>query len=351
MHRDDGRGGPSGVRLDEIPRPVVQRGGVVLEVRACGANRIDLLTRDDQVTAPIRYPHVFGSEVAGVVAEVGEGVDPALVGSRAVVNPTVACGRCELCGAGRENLCAASEVFGVQTDGGFAEFVAVSATQLVPLPDAVSFEAGASVIAAGATALQMLRSAARLRLGETVLVIAAGSGLGSLAVQIAVASGARVIATAGSEAKRARVGELGAEVVIDHREPGWFRQVRAATGGRGVDVVLEHVGAATWNDSLRSLARGGRLVTCGGHSGFGVELDLWSFFVKGQTLIGSFSASRRDVIDVLDLVAAGRIAPVVEAVLPLDLAEEALARLDAGTVFGKLVLAPAPAPQQPTTSA
>lgn len=327
------------LQLDEIPTPAPALGEVLVAVHACGLNRVDLLTRDGQAV-PGELPHIPGSEVAGQIVELGAGVAGWKPGERVAVDPIITCGSCVFCRAGRGNMCLRARVFGVHTHGGYAEYAVARADQLVALPDEVSFEAAASVIAAGATAWQMLRHRAQLRAAEDVLVIAGGSGLGSLAVQIGVLAGARVAATAGDDAKCARAKQLGAAFSVNHRDSDWPQAVRAWTGGRGVDLVVEHVGAATWEGSLAALSRGGRLVTCGGHSGFDVRLDLWSLFVKGQSILGSFAATRQDVIDVLALVAEGRIQPVIDQVLPLGSVTEAQRRLDERSAFGKILLSP-----------
>jgi NADPH:quinone reductase-like Zn-dependent oxidoreductase len=327
------------LELDELEIPEPQAGEALVRVRACGLNRIDLLARDGQA-APPQLPHTPGSEVAGDVVSVGPGVADWGPGDRVAVDPVISCGECSFCRRGQGNMCLRGRIYGVQTTGGYAEYTLAPASQLIRLPDALTYEAAASVTAAGATAWRMLVHRARVRVDEKVLVIAGASGLGAMAIQIAALAGARVAATAGSDAKCARAEELGAEVTVNHRDPEWPDAVRRWTGGPGVDIVVEHVGAATWAGSLRALTRGGRLVTCGGHSGFGVELDLWSFFVKGQTLLGSFAATRQDLVDVLHLVADGRIDPVIDSVLPLEQAAEAQRRLDAREAVGKVLLNP-----------
>lgn len=322
----------------DVPRP--GPGEVLVRVRACGLNQVDLLTRDGKTPGEVPLPHISGTEVAGDVAALGTGVISWAPGDRVVVDPVLSCGQCSFCRSGSDNMCLRGRIYGVQTQGGYAEYAAAPAAQLIALPAAMTYAAAAGVAVTGPTAWHMLRRRADLRIGEDVLVIAAGSGIGVLAVQIANLAGARVVATAGSEDKMLRAKELGAQHVVNHRDPQWPEQVRAVTGGRGVDVVFEHVGAATWDGSLRALARGGRLVTSGGHSGFTVSLDLWHLFVKEHTVIGSFAGSRQDLVDVLRLLERGEIRPVVQETVGLDEVARAQRLLEDRGVFGKLLLDP-----------
>lgn len=237
-------------------------------------------------------------------------------------------------------MCRNGRVFGVQTPGGYAERVVAPANQLIRLPESLSYAQAAAVAVTGPTAWHMLRRRANIQAGEDVLVIAAGSGIGVLGVQIAAVTGARVIATAGSEDKIRQARDLGAQFAVNHRDPTWPEQVREWTGGRGVDVVFEHVGAATWKGSLRALARGGRLVTCGGHSGFTVDINLWHLFVKEHTIIGSFAGSRQDFLDVFHLVEQRKIRPVIHEIFALEDVKKAQEMLESRQVFGKLLLDP-----------
>ncbi len=333
-----------GVRLvfeRDVPVPVPGSGEVLIAVKACGLNQVDILSRDGQTPQAIPLPHISGTEVAGDIVAVGPEVSGWAVSARVVVDPILSCGHCASCITGATNMCRTGKVFGVQTDGGYAEYAVAPARQLLALPPQLSYMQAAAIAVTGPTAWHMLRRRADIRIGEDVLVIAAGSGIGVLGVQIAKAAGARVIATAGSAEKMRQALEIGADEVVNHREEGWAERVRAWTGGRGVDVVFEHVGKATWQGSLRALARGGRLVTCGGHSGFEVDINLWHLFVKEHVLIGSFAGTRRDFLDVLQLAVAGRIRPVIQQVFPLDKVVDAQGLLEDRQVFGKLMLDPA----------
>lgn len=338
LHEVNGR---AEFRLDkdvEVPTP--KAGEVLLAVKACGLNQVDLLTRDGQTPAAIPLPHISGTEVAGEVVSVGPGVTEWKVGERVVVDPILSCGGCSFCLSGQTNMCLRGRVFGVQTQGGYAERVVAPAHQLVRLPESLSYAEAAAVAVTGPTAWHMLRRRADIRIGEDVLIIAAGAGIGVLGMQIAAAAGARVIVTAGSEDKLRQARELGAQFAVNHREPSWPEQVRQWTGGRGVDVVFEHVGAATWEGSLRSLARGGRMVTCGGHSGFSVNINLWHLFVKEHTIIGSFAGSRDDFMNVLRLVEQRKIKPVIQQVFSLEDLTKAQALMESRQVFGKLIIEP-----------
>lgn len=338
LHEVNGR---AEFRLDkdvEVPTP--KAGEVLLAVKACGLNQVDLLTRDGQTPAAIPLPHISGTEVAGDVVSVGPGVTGWKVGERVVVDPILSCGDCSFCLSGQTNMCLRGRVFGVQTQGGYAERVVAPAHQLVRLPESLSYAEAAAVAVTGPTAWHMLRRRADIRIGEDVLIIAAGAGIGVLGMQIAAVAGARVIVTAGSEDKLRQARELGAQFAVNHRDPSWPEQVRKWTGGRGVDVVFEHVGAATWEGSLRSLARGGRLVTCGGHSGFSVNINLWHLFVKEHTIIGSFAGSRDDFMNVLRLVEQRKIKPVIQQIFSLEDLTKAQALMESRQVFGKLIIEP-----------
>ncbi len=331
-------GGPEVLRVRDLPDPVPGAGEVVVRVRACGVNHLDLDLRAGTSRIPLRLPHLLGMEVAGEVAAVGPGASEHRPGQRVLVVRAVTCGSCPACLAGDDNLCPARETFGVQRPGGYAQYLRAPVRNVIALPPALSFEAAAAIQVAFSTAWFMLVERAGLRPGETVLVVAGGSGVGSAAVQIACRAGARVIATAGSPAKRERLLGLGAEAVVDHGHPGWPEEVRRLTGGAGVDLVFEHVGGGLFPGALSALRRGGRLVTCGGHGGEQVSLDLVDLFRRQAAIIGSYSAPTRTVLEVVRHVAAGAFRPVIHATLPLGDAAEAHALLQARAAFGKVVL-------------
>ena len=336
-----GQDGQAELRLDtDVPIPSPGAGEVLIRVRACGLNQVDLLTKDGQTPQAVPLPHISGTEVAGDIAALGAGVTDWEIGARVVIDPIIACRHCENCIRGETNMCRNSRVFGVQTEGGYAEYAVAPAQQLLKLPDNLDYTAAAAMAVTGPTAWHMLRDRAKVVLGEDVLIIAAGSGIGVLGMQIAAAAGARVIATAGGADKVRRTLEIGADFAVDHNDPTWPDQVRRFTGGRGVDIVFEHVGAATWEGSLRALARGGRLVTCGGHSGFQVGFNLWHLFVKEHTLIGSFGGTRRDFLEVMRMAAQGNLRQVVQESFSLADVPKAQDLLRQRKVFGKLILDP-----------
>ncbi len=333
-------GGLEELRYEEAPTPRPGPGEVMVRVGACGVNRVDILSREGQTPFKTPLPHVSGSDVAGVVVESGEGVEGIDLGRRVVILPTLSCGTCGMCRVGEDNMCLRGGIFGVMCHGGYAEYTLAPARNIVPLPEGLGVVETAAIAIVGATAWHMLVSRARLRQSEDLLIVAAGSGIGAMGVQIGKLSGARVIATAGSPEKLEKVKALGADFVVDHSRPGWSQEVRRVTERRGVDVVFEHVGAATWEESLACLTRNGRLVTCGGHTGFKVGIDLWHLFVKQITLIGSFAGTRQDLLDVLTVASRGLLRPVLHSVLPLAEAAEAQRLMEHRGIFGKVVLTP-----------
>ncbi len=333
-------GGVDRLRFEDAPIPRPGPGAVLVRVAACGVNRVDILSREGQTPFKTPFPHVSGSDVAGTVVDVGEGVDAATRGARVVIVPNLSCGACAMCDRGEDNMCLRGGIFGVMCHGGYAEYVVAPARALLTLPDGVGLIEAAAMAVVGSTAWHMLVARAGLGRGEDVLVLAAGSGIGAMAVQIGRLRGARVIATVGRPAKVAKARALGADFVVDHSKPGWADEVRRITDRRGVDVVFEHVGAATWDESLACLTRNGRLVTCGGHTGFKVSIDLWHLFVKQLTLIGSFAGTRQDLADVLDAASRGLLRPVIHDVLPLASAAAAQRLMEDREIFGKVLLTP-----------
>ena len=333
-------GGADRLRLEEVPDPSPGPREAVVRVKACGLNRLDLFVREGKLPIPIPLPHILGAEMAGEVLSLGPEADGFAKGDRVAVLCRIGCGRCEFCRAGEVNLCLESHSLGIDLPGGYAELAAVPVSNLLLLPEGVSYlDAGGASLSA-LTAWHMLVGRAKVRPGEVVLILAAGSGVGSAAVQIAKALGARVIATAGGEEKAERARALGADEVIDHRAKDLLKEVRRLTERRGVDVVFEHIGAETFSRSLEALARNGRLVTCGAHTGSRVEIDLWRLFAKQISIIGSYYGTRQELQEVLGMMALGRLRTIVHETYPLSGAADAHRLMEARGQFGKLILTP-----------
>lgn len=331
-------GGPDVLRVGPVQRPAIEAGTVLVRVRAAGVNHIDLWMREGMPKLVIPLPHVPGGDVAGELAEIGPGVAGFSVGQRVVVNPGLSCGRCARCRDGQDNLCLDFGLIGEACWGGQAEFLRVPAENLVPLPDAIDDVTAAATPVTYLTAWHMLVDRARLAAGQWVLVWAAGSGVGSAGVQIAKLVGARVIATASSEDKRAQARALGADVVFDSAAPELLAEVKRLTGGAGVDVVFEHTGAATFATSVRAAARGGVVVTCGATSGARAELDLRHVFWRQLSILGATLAPRGRLFKLVSLIAQGKLRPNVDRVLPMADVAQAHAAIANRQVFGKIVL-------------
>jgi NADPH:quinone reductase-like Zn-dependent oxidoreductase len=333
-------GGPDVLRYGERPDPAPGPGEALVRVRACGINHLDLWVRSGLRGLEPEMPHVLGNDVVGEIVAVGPGVGHVAPGRKTLVNPTLSCGVCAACANGDDNLCRSHDVIGRRRNGGYAELVAVPAANCLPYPDNLAWEQAAAVPLVFLTAWHMLVTRARVRPGEDVLVIGAGSGVGSAAVQVARLHGARVIATAGSTAKRARAHDLGAHETIDHASEDVAKRARELTGRKGVEVVVEHVGGRVFEAGVAALARDGRLVTCGATLGNRAALDLDLLFGRHLTLLGSWMGRRSDLNDVLRHVASGALKPVVDSVRPLAEARAAHERIEAREHFGKLVLVP-----------
>lgn len=331
-----GHGGPEVLRLVEVPDPVPGPSDALVRVGACALNHLDLWQRRGLERVTIPLPHVPGSDIAGEVVDGGpSGLD---AGTRVLVHPAVSCGACPACRAGRDNLCPSFGVIGFQTEGGYAELVAVPARNLVPLPPGTDLVEGAAFPLTFLTAWHMLVSRAAVQAGETVLVVGAGSGVGQAAIQVARLHGARVFATGGQPWKLEAARALGAEAAIDHAREDVAAEIRRLTDRRGVDVVIEHVGQAVWEKAVRCLAPGGRLVTCGATTGHEGRIDLRILFVRQVSLMGSYMGTRAEFLAAVAALAAGRLRPVVDAVFPLAEAASAHRRLEARENFGKIVL-------------
>ena len=330
-------GGPDVLRYEDAPDPALAPGEVLVRVRACALNRLDIWERAGLPAVKIPMPHISGSDVAGEVAAAN--ATDVVVGQRVMLQPGMSCGRCIMCLSGRDNECARYEVLGYMNHpGGYAELVKVPAQNLVPLPDDVDFVRAAAFPLTFVTAWHMLMTRARLKRGEDVLVLAGGSGVGHAAIQIAHLHGARVIATAGSDDKLERARALGASEVIHHHKQDIADEIKRLTNRRGVDVVIEHVGEATWARSVRSLARGGRLVTCGATTGANAGIDLRVLFARQLTLIGTYMGTKGELLAAARFFFTGQLTPVVDRTYPLADVAAAQMRLERSEQFGKIVL-------------
>jgi NADPH:quinone reductase-like Zn-dependent oxidoreductase len=327
-------GGPEVLTYEDVPEPRSERGFAIVRVRACALNHLDLWERSGLPRVTFPLPHISGADVAGEIVD-AEGF---AAGQRVMLQPGLSCGRCPACVSGRDNLCPFYDVLGYMSQGGYAELVKVPLANLIPIPDRIGFVEAAAFPLTFLTAWHMLLTVAGLRPGESVLVLAGGSGVGQAAIQIARFIGAHVIATAGSEAKVARAKEIGAHEAIDHSSGPFAAEVKRLTRGRGVDVVVEHVGEATWAQSVRTLARGGRVVTCGATSGAAAAQDLQHLFARQLSLLGSYMGRKGELLEASQLFFAGRLRPVVDTTFPLREAAEAQQRMERREQFGKIVL-------------
>jgi NADPH:quinone reductase-like Zn-dependent oxidoreductase len=329
-------GGAEVLRYEDVSDPLPREGRALIRVRACALNHLDLWQRRGMPRRPIPLPHISGSDVAGEVIDGGGRFEP---GTRVMLQPGLSCGVCRQCLEGRDNLCPSYDVLGLSSDGGYAEMVSVPIQNVIPIPDHVPFEVAAAFPLTFLTAWHMLVTLARVRAGDDVLVLAGGSGVGQAAIQIARLKGARVFATSAA-AKMERTLALGAEKVFDHYATDFGKEARAVTGGRGVDVVVEHVGEATWDRSVRALANGGRLVTCGATTGGNAAVNLTHLFARQLSLLGSYMGEKRELLEAAPELFAGRLVPAIDVVLPLSEAANAHRRLESQEHFGKIVLQP-----------
>src|SRR6202171_47393 len=289
-------GGPEVLKFTEHADPQIKSSEVLVEVRACALNHLDVWVRGGLPGIKIPLPHILGNDVAGVVGEVGELVTWVKPGDEVMLQPGVSCGHCPECLAGRDNMCDEYDIIGYRRDGGYAELLAVPGVNVIPKPKDLSWPEAAALPLVTLTAWHMLVTRAQVQPGEDVLVHAAGSGVGSIGIQVAKLRGARVIATASSDDKLAKAKDLGADEVVNYSKDDWPKQVKQLTNRRGVDVVFEHTGAATWPGSIASLKPNGRVVTCGATSGFAAQTDLRQVFYRHLTILGSFMGSKGELL-------------------------------------------------------
>jgi NADPH:quinone reductase-like Zn-dependent oxidoreductase len=336
-------GGLKQLRVRELPTPRIDSPDQVLvRVKAGALNHLDLFVADGLPGVNYSFPHVIGSDGAGTVHEVGSAVGEFRLGDRVMVNPTMSCGECPACGAGEEPLCTRLGVLGEHCSGTIAEYIVLPAGNLARIPGGMPWPEAAAFTLATLTAWRMLVTRARLEVGETVLIVGIGGGVALAALQIALLRGARTIVTSGSRTKLELARRIGADFTLQHHEDDVPAAVREITGGRGADVVVDNAGERSWQSSLRSLRRGGRLVVCGATTGPFVTLDLRRLFWHQWSLLGSTLGSRREYAEILDLAEKRRLWPIIDRVVPLDQSLAALERLQRGEQFGKLVIEVAP---------
>ena len=333
-------GGLDVLKYEDAPEPEIQPTEVLVKVKACALNHLDLWMRTGVRAWKLPMPHVVGSDISGKVAQVGALVTNAKPGDRVLLAPGISCGQCDACWKGLDSACRSFTIFGVMMNGGYAEYVKSPAANVIPIPSDLSFEEAASVPLVFLTAWHMLLSRARLQPGEDVLVVGAGSGVGIAAIQVAKLVGCRVIATAGNDEKLAKARELGADEGINHTRQSIAEEVARLTGKRGMDVIVEHVGQAVWEDCFNSLATYGRLVTCGATTGGEVKLDVQGLFGRQRSILGSYMGGKGELIEVLKLIGQRKLKPVIDSVFPLAEAREAQRKMESRDFFGKILLRP-----------
>ena len=333
-------GGPEVLQYEDTIDPVVGPGQVRIRVKACALNRLDIWIRQGVPAFSVPLPHIGGCDVSGIVERSGPDVVGNTPGDRVFVAPGLSCWRCEFCLSGRDNLCVSYRILGAQVNGGMAELVTVPAVNVVPIPGSLTFEQAAAFPLTALTAWHMLFGLGKLQPAEDVLVLGAGSGVGSMAIQMARAAGARVFTTVGSDEKVGRAKDLGADDVIIHSKENVADRVKSFTAGRGVDMIIEHIGPATWDQSMLSLAKGGRLITCGATTGPTVTIELRHVYMRQATINGSMMGTRAELLNVAKWMASGRIQSTIDSIMPLKEVRAAEERMTDRKLFGKIVLTP-----------
>jgi NADPH:quinone reductase-like Zn-dependent oxidoreductase len=333
-------GGIDVLKYEDVPEPKIQANEVLVKVKACALNHLDIWLRVGVRRWTLPMPHIVGSDIAGEVAEVGALVARVKPGERVLLCPGISCGQCEACFKGLDSACRSYTLFGVMVDGGYAEYVKSPEMNVVPIPGDLSFDEAAAVPLVFLTAWHMLFARAGLKPGEDVLVVGAGSGVGMAAIQIAKLVGARVIATAGADWKLEKARALGADEVINHSQQSIAEEVKRLTSKRGVDIVFEHVGAAVWEDCFESLATYGRLVTCGTTSGPEVKLNLQNLYGRQRSILGSFMGGKAELLEALKFIGQRKLKAVIDSAFPLQEAAAAQNKMESRDFFGKILLHP-----------
>lgn len=332
-------GGPDVLQWGDVPTPTPGPDDVLIQVKACALNHLDIWVRMGIPGISVPLPHILGADVAGFITSVGANVATWTPGQKVLVAPGISCGLCPHCHADNDHLCDKYDILGQQSNGGYAEYVKVPAANVLPYPDPLTFEEAASIPLVFLTAWHMLVTNGKIQKGQTVLIHAGGSGVGIAAIQIAKLKGAHVITTVGSieKGKRAKA-LLGADEVVNYRETDFQQDVLRRTHNRGVDLVVDHIGQETFEKSLSSIAKGGKLLTCGATSGRQIQFDLRALFGKNITIYGSRMGRKKGLNEVLAHVNAGRLKPVIDSVVPLQDAAQAQRRMEERKNFGKIIL-------------
>ena len=331
-------GGPDNIQIAEVPDPKVGPEQVLVEIKACALNHFDLLVLKESDPATFSFPFWGGADISGIVAETGSSVSQFNTGDRVVINPGLSCGSCEHCLAGEESQCNDYGIIGDTVPGGFADYIAVDQNNLLDLPDHVSFIEAAAVPLVFQTAWRALMTRADIQSGEDVLILGASGGVGSAGIQIAKLAGANVYAVTSSPEKASLARKLGADHILDRTSGDIWNELAELTDHRGVDAVLENIGAATWSQSLSSLVKGGRLVTCGRTTGALAETDIKLIFWNQLQILGTTMANQKEFSEVMSHFFQGELQPVIDSTFPLDQAGEAYQRLQSGEHFGKVVI-------------
>lgn len=333
-------GGVEVLRYEEVGVPVPGDGEALIKVSACALNHLDIWIRNGIPSYKIPMPHISGCDVSGWVESAGPGVKSLAKGLRVLISPGVSCGACEWCRSGHDNLCVDYKIFGAGTQGGYAEYCVARASDCIPIPAEIGDEEAAAFPLTFLTAWHMLFTRANLKPGEILLVTGAGSGVGSAAVQMGRWAGARVLAAVGSEPKAEQARAMGAEQVVIYTKERLRDRVKDATGGRGVDVVFEHVGGEILTEALASLSKNGRVVTCGATAGGSISLDIRFFYMRQLTLLGSMMGTRRELDQIIPLIAQRKLTPVIDRTFPLSEAQTAQRWMEDRRNFGKVLLLP-----------
>ena len=333
-------GGPEVLKYEDAPDPKPGRGDVLIEVKATSINHIDIFLRRGMPGVRVPLPKIAGCDAAGIIKEVGPDVGGLKPGDRVTINPGISCGHCEFCASGFGSQCTTYAMVGEHIDGAYAQLLRVPAHIVLPMPDSLSFEEAAAAPLVFLTAWSMMVGKGDIRPGEDVLILGAGAGVGTAAIQIAKLAGCRVIATASTDEKLARAKQLGADILINYKKDEFDKRVRDITNKRGVDVVIDYIGADTWVQSLRSARKGGRVLTCGATTGFAPQTDLRHIFYRQVRVIGSTMGSNKEFVDVMKCVFRGQLKPIIDRVLPLSEARQGHELIERREVFGKIVLTP-----------